>query len=316
MADKKIIAVTGATGAQGGGLVRAILADPAGGFVARAITRKVDSDKAKALKAQGVEVVAGDMDDEKGLERAFAGAYGLYGVTNFWEHFSGEKEFQQASNIAHAAKAAGVQHVVWSTFEDTRKWVPLGDDRMPTLQGKYKVAHFDAKAEADEVFKTLGVPTTFFLTTFYWENLIYLGMGPKKGPDGKYALTYAMGDAKLTGIAAEDIGKSAYGIFKKGKELIGKTVGVAGDHVSIADMAKILGRALGIEVAYNKVSAATFRSFGFPGADDIGNMFQIYDEFEKPFAGARSLAFTKSINPTVLNFEAWVAQNKNRIPLD
>lgn len=316
MADKKIIAVIGATGAQGGGVIRAILADPAGGFTARAITRKTDSDKAKALAAQGVEVVAADLDDEKSLEKAFAGAYGLYAVTNFWEHFSGEKEFVQANNIAKAAKAANVQHVVWSTFEDTRKWVPLSDNRMPTLQGKYKVAHFDAKAEADEVFKKLGVPTTFFLTTFYWENLIYLGMGPKKGPDGKYAMTYAMGDAKLAGIAAEDIGKSAYGIFKKGKEMIGKTVGVAGDHLTIAEMAKILGKALGIEVAYNKVSAATFRSFGFPGADDIGNMFQIYDEFEKPFAGARSLEFTKSINPGVLNFEKWVAQNKSRIPLE
>ena len=316
MADTKIIAVIGATGTQGGGVVRAILADPKGGFTARAVTRKPDSDKAKALKAQGVEVVAGDLDDEGSLEKAFAGAYGVYAVTNFWEHFSGEKEFQQASHIAQAAKAAGVQHVVWSTFEDTRKWVPLSDTRMPTLQGKYKVAHFDAKAEADEVFKKLGVPTTFFLTTFYWENMIYLGMGPKKGPDGKYAMTYAMGDARLVGIAAEDIGKCAYGIFKKGKEMIGKTVGVAGDHLTIPEMARILGKALGIEVAYNKVSAATFRSFGFPGADDIGNMFQIYDEFEKPFSGARSLAFTKSVNPEVLSFEQWVALNKSRIPLD
>jgi len=316
MAGEKIIAVTGATGAQGGGVVRAILADKAGGFKARAITRKPDSDKAKALAAQGVEVVAADIDDEKSLEKAFAGAYGVYAVTNFWEHFSGEKEFVQASNIAQACKAAGAQHVVWSTFEDTRKWVPLSDNRMPTLQGKYKVAHFDAKAEADEVFKKLGVPTTFLLTTFYWENFIYFGMGPKKGPDGKYAMTYPMGSAKLAGIAAEDIGKAAYAIFKKGKDYIGKNVGISGEQLTIDQMAATCAKVFGFPVAYNKVTAAQFRGFGFPGADDIGNMFQIYEEFEKPFAGARSVEATRALVPGLTSFEAWLTANKSRIPLE
>jgi uncharacterized protein YbjT (DUF2867 family) len=89
--DKKIIAVMGATGAQGGGLVRAILADKSGEFAVRAITRKPDSDKAQALAKLGVEVVAGDLDDVASLTKAFEGAYGAYCVTNFWEHFSGEK---------------------------------------------------------------------------------------------------------------------------------------------------------------------------------------------------------------------------------
>jgi uncharacterized protein YbjT (DUF2867 family) len=78
---------------------------------------------------------------------------------------------------------------------------------MPTLMGKYKVPHFDAKGEANQVFTDLSVPTTFLLTSFYWENLIYFGMGPKKGSDGKLAITFPMGDKKLPGIAAEDIGK-------------------------------------------------------------------------------------------------------------
>src|SRR5215217_5577263 len=124
-AQQQVIAVIGATGAQGGALVRAILADKSGGFAARAITRHVDSDKGKALAAQGAEVVAADLDDQASLERAFAGAYGVFGLTNFWEHFSPEKELAQAANIARAAKAAGAQHVIWSTLEDTRRWVPL-----------------------------------------------------------------------------------------------------------------------------------------------------------------------------------------------
>ena len=181
MSEKKIIAVVGATGAQGGGLVRAILNDPSSGFAVRALTRKVDSDKGKELKKLGAEVVAADLDDVESLKRAFAGAHGAFLLTNFWEHFSGEKEFAQAKNMAQAAKHAGVQHVIWSTLEDTRRWVPLSDNRMPTLKGKYKVEHFDAKGEADHLFTELGVPTTFLLTSFYWENLIYFGAGPKKG---------------------------------------------------------------------------------------------------------------------------------------
>ena len=146
------------------------------------------------------------------MERAFAGAYGAFCLTNFWEHFSPERELAQAGNMARAAKAAGVEHVIWSTLEDTRNWMPLEDERMPTLMGKYKVPHFDAKGEADQVFRDLGVPTTFLLTSFYWDNLIYFGAGPKPGSDGKLAITFPMDGRKLSGIAVEDIGKCAYGI--------------------------------------------------------------------------------------------------------
>jgi uncharacterized protein YbjT (DUF2867 family) len=315
MSDKKIIAVVGATGAQGGGLVRAILNDPSSGFSVRALTRKVDSDKAKELKTLGAEVVAADLDDVESLKKAFAGAYGAFLLTNFWEHFSPEKEFEQAKNMAQAAKQAGVQHVIWSTLEDTRRWVPLSDNRMPTLMGKYKVAHFDAKGEADKLFTEAGVPTTFLLTSFYWENLIFFGLGPKKGPDGKLALTYPMGDKKLPGIAVDDIGKTALAIFKKGKEYIGKTVGIAGEHLTGKQMAAALTKALGQDVRYHDVSPEEYRHFGFPGAEDLGNMFQFKRDFENVFAGARNPAVARALNPSLQNFETWLAHNANRIPL-
>jgi uncharacterized protein YbjT (DUF2867 family) len=316
MPDKKIIAVAGATGAQGGGLVRAIMRDKGGPFTARALTRDVNSDKARALAALGAELVAANVDDVESLKRAFAGAHGAYCVTFFWEHFSAEREIAEARAMAQAAQHAGIQHAIWSTFEDTRKWVPLSDTRMPTLQGKYKVAHFDGKAEANAEFTKLGVPTTFLLTSFYWENMIYFGAGPKKGPDGKLALTYPMGDKKLPGIAAEDIGKCAYGIFKRGREFIGKTVGVAGEHLTGAQMAAALTKALGQEVRYNDVSPDVYRSFGFPGADDMGNMFQFKRDFEKDYCGARSIELSRSLNPELQTFSQWLAQNKDRIPLD
>jgi uncharacterized protein YbjT (DUF2867 family) len=316
MADKKIIAVLGATGAQGGGLVRAILADRNGEFAARALTRDVNSDKAKELERLGAEVVAADVDDPQSLERAFRGAYGAFCVTFFWAHFSPEKELAEAKAMAQAAKRAGLQHVVWSTLEDTRKWVPLSDDRMPTLQGKYKVPHFDAKGEANKAFTDAGVPTTFLLTSFYWDNLIHFGMGPKTGADGKLAITMPMGDKKLPGIAAEDIGRAAYGIFKRGREVIGQTVGIAGEHLTGAQMARSLSKALGQDVRYNDVPPEVYRSFGFPGAEDLGNMFQFKRDFERDFCKARDIDFARKLNPDLQTFDAWLAKNKERIPLE
>jgi uncharacterized protein YbjT (DUF2867 family) len=314
VADKRIIAVMGATGSQGGGLVRAIQSDP-GGFTARAITRDVNSDKAKALKDLGAEVVAADIDDEASLKKAFSGAYGAYCVTFFWAHFSPEKENQGARSMANAAKAAGLQHVIWSTLEDTRKWIPLSDNRMPTLQGKYKVPHFDAKGEVDHVFTDAGVPTTFLLTTFYWDNMYMFGMGPAKGQDGNYSITFPMGNKKMSGIAAEDIGGCAYGIFKRGKEYIGKTVAIAGEHLTGAQMAEKLSKGLGIKCSYNAVTPDAYRGFGFPGAEDLGNMFQFYADFEDYFVGARNLDVARSLNPKLQNFDQWLAKNKSKLKL-
>ena len=316
MAEKKIIAVVGATGAQGGGLARAILNDPSGDFTARVLTRDPSSDKAKALAKLGAGVVAADVDDVETLKRAFQGAYGVYAVTFFWNHFSPDRELANAAAMADAAKHAGVQHVIWSSLEDSRRWVPLSDNRMPTLMGKYKIPHFDAKGEADHIFTGLAVPTTILLTSFYWDNFIYFGMGPKKGPDGKLAITLPMGDKKLPGIAAEDIGRCAYGIFKKGSELIGKTVGIAGEHLTGSQMAAAFSSALGKEVRYNAVPPEVYRSFAFPGAEDLGNMFQFKRDFDAYFCGARSLAFARSLNPSLQTFEQWLAQNKSLIPVE
>lgn len=315
MAEKKIIAVVGATGMQGGGLVRAIVSDPDKTFIARALTRDVNSDKAKALTKLGAEVVFADLDDAAGLKRAFAGAYGVFCLTNFWEHFSPEKEYAQAKNQAEAAKETGVQHVIWSTLEDTRKWVPLSDNRMPTLMGKYKVPHFDAKGEVEREFTKVGLPVTFLLTSFYWDNLIFFGMGPKKGPDGTLLFTMPMGGKRLPGIAVEDIGKCALGIFKGGKEYTGKTVGIAGEHLTGEEMAAAMTKAIGQTVRYNPVTPAQYRAFGFKGADDLGNMFQFKSDFNEVYCAARTPATAKSLNPTLQTFDVWLKQNKSRISL-
>jgi uncharacterized protein YbjT (DUF2867 family) len=253
MSAKKIIAVVGATGAQGGGLVRAIAADQHSGFAARALTRDVDSEKARDLQKLGVEVVAADVDDRMSLERAFKGAYGAFCVTFFWNHFSPERELADTENLAAAAQAAGLKHVIWSTLEDTRKRVPLDDERMPTLMGKYKVPHFDAKGEANGFFLDRGVPTTFLVTS-----------------------------AHLTG----------------------------------AQMAASFTNALGVEVSYNEVAPETYRSFGFPGAEDLGNMFQFDRDFETECLGARPSDGSLALNASLQDFDSWLAHNKSKIPLE
>lgn len=315
MSKKKIIAVFGATGAQGGGLVHAILNDKNSDFAVRAITRDVNSDKAKALSAAGAEVVAANVDDKSSMVKALQGAYGAFLVTFFWDHFSVEKEMAHAKSMAEAANEAGVEHVIWSTLEDTRNYVPLDDDRMPTLQGKYKVPHFDGKGESDKYFTDLGVPTTFLRASFYWDNFIHFGAGPKPGPDGNLYLTFPLDNKKMAGIASEDIGKAAYGIFKSGDEMIGKTIGVAGEHLTGTEMAEGMSKAIGQEVKYNNVSPDTYRSFGFPGADDLGNMFQFYRDFEEVCNSVRDVDATRKLNPELKSYKEWLTANASKIPL-
>jgi uncharacterized protein YbjT (DUF2867 family) len=312
MAEKKIIAVIGATGTQGGGLARAILDDPNGGFAVRAVTRDVNKDKAQALKARGAEVVSADLDNVESLKKAFAGAHGVYAVTNFWEHFSAEKEKAQAKNIADAARAAGVKHVIWSTLEDTRKFMAADDKRMPMLQGQYRVPHFDAKSEADAYFS--GVPTTYLLTTFYWDNLFMFGLAPKKNEQGVYAWAFPMGDKKLAGIAAEDIGKTAYGIFKAGDQYVGKKVGIYGEALTIEEMGKKLASAVGLpSVYYHAAGADEYRGYGFPGADEMGNMFQYYRDFDKEFFALRDVNTAKALNPALQSFDTFLQKNKDKV---
>ena len=315
-ADRKIIAVVGATGAQGGGLARAILADPNGGFAVRAITRNTSSHKARALAKSGAQVVAADLNTPASIKRAFAGAHGAFCVTSLGEHFSVMKEHAQGRAMAEAAVHAGLQHVIWSTQEDTRRWVPLSDERMPTLMGSYKVPHFDGKGEIDRVFADLGVPTTFLRASFHWDNLLHEAIAPKKGHDGRLAFTLPMDDKKLPGIAAEDTGRCAYGIFKRGRAFVGRSVGIAGEHLSGAQMASSLAKALGREIRYNAVSPETYRGLDFAGAEDAGNMFQFYRDFNRALCRARNVELSRWLNPALKTFDGWLALNKDRIPLE
>jgi uncharacterized protein YbjT (DUF2867 family) len=309
------IVVFGATGAQGGGLARAILTDPQRRFRVRAVTRNPQSPAARALASAGADVVAADLDDLASVARAMAGAHGAFCVTNFWEHLSPQKEVAQAHNMAAAASAAGVAHVIWSTLEDTREYIPLASGRLPVLMGRYLVPHFDGKGEANRAFTDRAVPTTLLYTSFYWDNLVHFGMQPQRGPDGRLRFVLPMGDAKLPGIAAADIGACVFGIFARGSDLVGKSVGIAGEHLSGAQMAAQLSRALGEPVLHAAISPDEYRALGFPGADDLANMFAFKREFESSYCASRSIGCARELNPALMGFADWLARNASRIPV-
>lgn len=320
--QQKLIAVVGATGSQGGGLVEAILADRDGPFAVRALTRNPASVRARELAAAGAEVVRADLDDEASVRTAFEGAHGAFVVTDYWSELGAEeavartradRELDQAAAAARAARAAGVAHVVWSTLEDTRDHFG-DDDRVPTLEGRWKVPHFDAKAEANALFAHAGVPTTYLHTTFYFDALTQ-GMGPVRGPDGKLAITFPMGDAPLSGVASEDIGRTALGIFRRGDEFIGRTVGLAGDHRTGAEYAAALSKALGEEVVYRPLSWDEFRALPLPVAEEMGNMFQYYAENAARFTALRDLDLARELNPDLQSLDTWLARHKDQIPL-
>ncbi|MFE9069162.1 NmrA/HSCARG family protein [Streptomyces violaceusniger] len=313
MSEKKVIAVAGATGAQGGGTARAILADPNSGLTVRALTRNPDSSAAKELAELGAEVVRTDFDDEPTVHKAFEGAYGAFLVTNFWAHGSAAKETEEIEVLVRAAKNAELRHVVWSTLEDTRELLPLQDERMPVLQEKYNVPHFDAKGEGNELFRQAGVPTTFLNTTFFFQGFRSM-MGPKRAEDGMLMLTLPLEEGKLlAGVDVNDIGRMALAILKGGERFIGQTVGLAGDHLTGAQYAQKLGAAIGEPVRFQSVPYDVFRSLGVPAGDEIANMFQYYGDFDQEFTGARDLDLLREINPALKSFDDWLAENAAKI---
>ena len=303
----------GAAGATGGGLARAILADPGGGYACRAVTRTPDSQAARALADLGATVVRADLDDLSSLVGAFEGAYGAFCLTTFWEHFSAEHEAEQAANLARAAGLAGVRHAIWSTAEDTRLWYPLADDRMPTLQGRFKVPQWDGKSEGDRFFAQAGVPTTLLLTPFHWEAWVF-GLGaPQRGPDGVPSVMMPLGQARLPGIGCEDIGRCAYQIFRGGERFVGSTVGIAGQHVTGEQLAAGLGLIYGEPVRYQPLPVEVFRALPFPGAELAAGMFQFVAEVPE-YSARREVALARTLNPSLADFDAWVASTRARIP--
>lgn len=309
-----LITVFGATGAQGGGLARALLSDPQRRLRVRAVTRQPGSAAAQTLSALGAEILQADLDDPASLARALQGAHGAFCVTNYWEHLSPERELRQAAHLAEAAAAARLRHVVWSTLEDTRAYLPPNGDHMPVLQGRYNVPHMDIKGQADRLFSARGLPMSFVHTSFYWDNLIHFGMGPQRGADGRLLFVLPMDDKPLPGIAAEDIGACVAGLFLQGEAALGQRLGLAGEHLSGAQMAAALTRVLGEPVQHLAMPPHQYAQLGFPGAEDLANMFQFKRDFNLSYCGLREVERARALHPGLQDFGTWLARHAAQIP--
>ncbi|KAI8518438.1 NmrA-like domain-containing protein 1 [Branchiostoma belcheri] len=289
----KLITVFGATGSQGGSVASALLEDQ--DFKVRAVTRNASSDKAKALQEKGAEVVVASLDDPSTLEPALQGAHGVFVVTNFWEHMDKERELKQGKAIADAARAAGVLHVVFSGLENVQK-----------IAG-FPCPHFDAKGQIEEYMTSLELPVTFVRYSFYYENYTSL-MKPQKQEDGTYVLGVPMEGAAMDGVSAGDMGPAVREIFKNWAEWVRRSVGFSGDKLTIQQYADILSKHLAPKVfKASDMTADAFGQLGFPGADDLGNMFKFY-RLHNP---DRSVDLTRQLHPAAKTFDTWVGENKD-----
>jgi uncharacterized protein YbjT (DUF2867 family) len=293
MEAKKIILVVGATGAQGGSVARHLLARS--NFRIRCLTRHPDSEKARALDQAGAEIVQGDLEDAGSIRAALKGCYGCYGVTNFWEHF--EKEYGQGRNLVDAVQRSGVEHFVFSTLPHCKK----------ISGGKLEAPHLDMKAQLEEYTRRLGLKATFVHVAFYFENFLTF-FPPQAQEDGSFAFGFPQADTPLAGVAVEDVGSIVSILFERPQDYLGKVVGIVGDDLTGDRYAETMTRILGTRVSYRHVPREEFAALGFPGAEDLANMF----EFNRLYIPNRraDVEMCRALNPKMQTFETWLTSNK------
>ncbi len=295
MNNMKIILVTGATGGQGGSVARALLKESK--FQVRILTRDINSQKALVLQRAGAEIVKGDLGDKESLLAAMKDCYGVFGVTNFWEHF--DKEYQLGKNLIDAVHQSGIQHFVFHTLANYH-----------TLsKGKYRVPHCDIKAELEAYTRSLQLPATFVNIAFYYEN--FNNFFPlQKDNHGGYYFGFPQGDTKLAAASVEDLGGIVAPLFNNPGEYIGRTVGVVGADHTCDEYATILSKVLNKNIYYTYVPRNVYAAYNFPGAEELANMFEV----QRLFIPNRQKEMEESyrINPAMQSFEKWVEKNKDK----
>lgn len=295
MTSKKIILVTGATGAQGGSVAKALLNENK--FAVRILTRNAKSPKALALQEAGAEIAEGDLDDIQSLLTAMKDVYGVFGVTSFWEHY--EKEYQHGKNLVDAVHESGIEHFVYSTLPNYKQ----------LSGGKLSVPHCDLKAELEEYTKSLKIPATFMRIAFYYEN--FLSFFPlQKDENDNFFFGFPQGDTKLSIVTVEDMGGVVAPVFNHPEEYIGRVLGVVGEDLGCDEYAAILSKVLKQNVYYKYIPRDVYAGFGFPGAEELANMFEV----QRLYIKERHLDLIESygLNPSMQRFEKWLEKNKEK----
>lgn len=313
MDSRPIVAVADATGLYGGAVARAILTDAHRRYRLRALVHPAQLHAADVLHRGGAEVVTVTLEDTNSVLQALRGARALFAVTDFWAHGSPERELAQARAMATAAHLGDLEHVIWSTHEDTRRHVAPDDDRLPTLLQRYKVPPFDAKGEGDAIFAATGVPVTLLRSALPWELHLSLGWGPRRDA-GALRLALPLGTMPLPGIAAADLGAAVRALFARGTPPAPQTVGIAGEHLTGAELATAYGHALGEPVTYQAVPVARWRASGLPGAEEQANLFRFVHDYSALYARHRPVEPTRMLLPNLQSFAAWLATHRAHIP--
>lgn len=293
---KKTILVFGATGAQGGGVARNLIAR--GKFNVRAFTRKGDSPAAQELRNLGAEIAVGNLDEPATITAALEGVYGVFGVTNFWEHF--EKEAPQGRNLVNAVAKANVEHFIYSTLPPIEK----------ATGGALRSPHFDIKAEHEALARQLGIPSTFVHVPFYYENFLYF-LPPRPTGDGGFAIGFPQGDTPLAAMSVQDVGKIVAPMFEQREAYLGKVVKLAAEEIPATQYAEAMSRATGRDIRYTHVPREVFAALGFPGADDLADMFEFY-RLHIP-SRKRDIEICRTIAPDLQSFETWVKRNAGNL---
>lgn len=292
MHQKKIILVTGGTGAQGGSVARALLSD--NNYSVRILTRNAASEKALDLQAAGAEIVTGDLDDIESLKAAMKDCYGVFGVTNFWEHF--EKEYEQGINLVDAVAASGIKHFVLHTLPGYSQ----------LSKGEFPVPHCDIKAALKDYTKSKQLPATFIQPAFYYENFFSF-FPPQLAEDGAWYFGFPQGDTKLSMLCIEDLGGIVLSIFKHPAEYIGRTVGAVGADDTCTEYATTMSKILQRTIRYKYIPRDEYAAYGFPGAEELANMFEV----QRLYISNRQMDLIESygLNPAMQSFESWLKNN-------
>jgi uncharacterized protein YbjT (DUF2867 family) len=290
--DKKIIAVMGATGSQGKGVVNALVNE--GTFNVRAITRNPEKYSGKAH-----EVVFGDLNNVESLKNAFKNAYGVFVVTNFWE---GADEITQAKNAVDAAKATDIKHFVWSTLPDVES----------ISKGEFEVPHFTKKAKADDLVRSAGFKYySFVQPPFYFQNFVHL-MAPQPKPDGSTGWTLPIDPTKKAFHMSDinDLGKVVAGAFLQPKKVgNGAYLSLATELDSFLDIMKAY-KANGKEYSYTQVPPEVFSTF-FEGAKEVAAMLGYFEKhtYMGPHSKPQIELAREIATQEFVPFREWIGQN-------
>lgn len=262
MSSQKTILVVGATGKQGGSVARYLLKD--GTFAVRCLVRSLESNASKELFNQGAQLVKGDLNNVDSLVNALRGVYGVFGVTNYWDPTVGyEGEIQQSKNLGDAALKAGVSHLVFSS-----------------LDRNSGVHHFESKVIGEDYIKSLGVPLTSLITSFYFEN--YIDLMPPKLEDGTWVFTVAQKAAtRIPVYSVAETGGWVLQAFLQPKKYIGQDVAAVSEYISYPQIVETITRVTGKPAKFNEISLDVLRSFGFPGVEDLALNLSYFNEIEE-----------------------------------